>query len=68
MISDRRLFLAATAAAVVPGSLLPRTTRAQQGPAKVIRFVPLGDAAIRGPNRVSLKVTAHHSYLIYNRV
>ena len=66
MILNRRLFLAATAAAAIPGSLLSRAPRAQPGRAKVIRFVPLGDVGIRDPHRVSLKVTAHHSYLIYD--
>ena len=60
MLTRRTLLGAATATSV--GLALP--ARAQ--PAKVIRFIPLGDLAVADPMRVPVKVTLHHSYMVYD--
>ncbi len=31
-----------------------------------MRFVPLGDLAVRDPIRVPVKVTLHHAYMVFD--
>jgi peptide/nickel transport system substrate-binding protein len=57
----RRTLLAAAAAAPLA---LPGRAGAQRS--RVVRFIPLGDLAVRDPLRTSAKVTLHHSYMVFD--
>ena len=57
----RRVLLAAAAAAPLA---LPSRAGAQRS--RVVKFIPLGDLAIRDPIRVPAKVTLHHSYMVFD--
>ena len=57
----RRTLLAATAAAPLA---LPLRAGAQRS--RVVKFIPLGDLAIRDPIRVPVKVTLHHAYMVFD--
>ncbi len=57
----RRTLLAAAAASPLA---LPGRAGAQRS--RVVKFIPLGDLAIRDPIRVPAKVTLHHSYMVFD--
>ncbi len=57
----RRTLLAAAAAAPLA---LPGRVGAQRS--AVVRFVPLGDLAVRDPIRTPAKVTLHHAYMVFD--
>ncbi len=52
------------AAAAVSPLALPGRAGAQKS--RVVRFVPLGDLAVRDPIRTPAKVTLHHSYMVFD--
>ncbi len=57
----RRTLLAAAAAAPLA---LPLRAGAQRS--RVVKFIPLGDLAVRDPIRVPVKVTLHHAYMVFD--
>ena len=58
----RRTFLGSAAAAASFGLAAPALAQ----PAKVIKFIPLGELAVLDPIRAPAKVTLHHSYMVYD--